>query len=80
MKDLNKMPVYFANEILRLWKEFEKGLGNSGNAEGQVLQKLCRDKRKEAVDGARCVVDSAVARCFASCKQQLLKPVFVFTN
>jgi hypothetical protein len=78
MKDLNKMPVDFAHEILRLWKEFEEGLGKSGNAEDQQLQKLARGKRKEAIDGALCVVNSTITQHHANCKGQTLKPAFVF--
>lgn len=79
-KDLNEMPVYFAQEILRLWKEFEAELSKSGNPEDQKLGQLARDKRKEAIDKALCVVNSAVAQQHAKEKRQILKPVFVFTN
>ncbi len=78
MKDLNKMPVDFAHEVLTVWKEFEDALGKSSNAEDPQLQKLARNKRKEAIDGALCVVNSTVAQHHASCNAQTLKPVFVF--
>jgi hypothetical protein len=80
MKDLNKMPVDFACEVLRLWKEFEEGLGTSGIAKDQELQKLARDKRKEAIDGARCVVNSTAAKQHAGERGQQLKPVFIFAD
>jgi hypothetical protein len=57
-KDLNQMPVYFANEILSLWKQFEQELGTSGKPEDKKLEQLARDKRKEAISNAVCVVNS----------------------
>jgi len=78
-KDLNEMPVYFAHEILRLWKEFEQELGKSNKPQDQKLQALAREKRGEAIDGAQCVVDSEVARQHAKAKNQSLKPVFIFS-
>jgi len=77
-KDLNQMPVYFANEILRLWKQFEAELDKSGKAEDKKLEKLARDKRKEAIHNAVCVVNSKVAQRHAKESLQTLKPIFVF--
>jgi hypothetical protein len=77
-KDLNKMPVDFAHEILKLWKEFEERLGGSSDAGDQKLQELGREKRKEAIRGANCVVNSTVAQQHAKERGQQLKPVFVF--
>lgn len=77
-KELNKMPVHFANEVLRLWKEFERTLGKSGGAEGKQLQKLAHGKREEAIKAAANVVRSEVARCHAGKMQKTLAPVFVF--
>ena len=74
-KPLNKLPVDFANEILRLWREFEKALGNCKNVEDQELQKLACDRRKEAILLARYVVNSPVAQQHASSKKQILTPV-----
>jgi hypothetical protein len=80
MKDLNKMPVDFACEVLRLWKEFEEGLGTNRIAKDRELQKLARDKRKEAIDGARCVVNSTVTKQRAGERGQQLKTVFTFAD
>jgi hypothetical protein len=77
-RDLNRMPVYFAQEILRLWEEFEGDLVKSGSPEGLKLQKLAREKRKEAIEGAECVVRATVALQHAKERGQTLKPVFVF--
>jgi hypothetical protein len=79
-KDLNQMPVDFAHEILKLWKEFEGRLGDSNDAGDQKLQELCRDKRKEAIEKAQCVVNSTVAQQLARERRQLLKPIFVFAG
>lgn len=77
-KDLNQMPVYFAKEILRLWKQFEQELGKSSAAEDHKLQKLAREKRAEAIKNAEYVVGSEVAQQHANKKLQTLKPIFVF--
>ena len=75
-KDLNQMPVDFAREILRLWKEFELMLGKSSDPHAQGLGQLARDKQEEAIKSAECVVNSTVAQRSAGDKHQLLKPVF----
>jgi hypothetical protein len=72
------MPVYFANEILSLWKQFEQELGTSGKPEDKKLEQLARDKRKEAISNAVCVVNSEVAQRHAIERLQTLKPIFVF--
>jgi len=77
-KDLNQMPVDFAQEILKLWKEFEQKLNQSRDTRDHRLKELAREKRKEAIDGAECVVSSTVAQKHAEEKCLLLKPVFVF--
>jgi hypothetical protein len=79
-KDLNQMPVDFAREILKLWKEFEGRLGKSNDPGDQELQKLACAKRKEAIENAECVVKSTVAQQHAGQKRQLLMPVFVFAG
>jgi len=77
-KDLNQMPVDFAHEILKLWKEFEGMLAKSSVPQIQELARLAREKREEAIKGAECVVDSRVAQQHAKERGQLLKAVFVF--
>lgn len=77
-KDLNQMPVDFAHEILRLWKEFEGMLAKSSIPQIQELANLAREKRQEAIKGAECIVNSPVAQQHATERSQLLKPVFVF--
>jgi hypothetical protein len=77
-KDLNKMPIDFAREILKLWEEFEGRLGKSNERGDRELQKLAREKRKEAIEKAQCAVNSTVAQQHAGERHQLLKPVFVF--
>jgi hypothetical protein len=75
-KSLNEMPVDFAREILRLWQEFEEKLAKSSNAEDQKLGQLARERRKKAIERARCVLGSVVARHHAEIKRQQLNPVF----
>lgn len=75
-KDLNRMPVDFACEILRLWEEFEEELGKTSDPAARKLQKLAREKRKEAIENAQHVVNSPVAQRHASEKGQRLSPVF----
>lgn len=75
-KDLNQMPVEFANEILRLWQEFEKQLGVSSDQTDHELRDLARSKREEAIKNARCVVSSCVAQQHSKEKAQMLTPVF----
>jgi hypothetical protein len=79
-KDLNQMPVEFALEILKLWKDFEEEL-DKRNAEGdQKLKELALVKRKEAIEKAQCVANSAVARLYAELRRELLQPAFVFAD
>jgi hypothetical protein len=75
-KDLNRMPVDFAREILRLWEEFEKMIAKSGDPRDRVLYELAREKRKEAIENARCVVNCPIAQDQAAAKGYELKPVF----
>lgn len=75
-KDLKEMPKDFANEILRLWGEFESELEKRGD---QQLKELAQQKRKEAVDAANCVVRSEVAQKHAEERGQILDPVFVLS-
>src|SRR5579863_1479802 len=75
-KDLNRLPVDFAHEVLRLWKEFEEALGKSTNPADRNLQKLGREKGEEAIRDAKWVVDSDVGRQHARQKGQRLTPVF----
>ena len=76
LKDLNQMPVEFAREILRLWEEFENQLSASSCEDDRKLGDLARSKRKEAIENAKCVVNSPVARQHAAEKAQILTPVF----
>jgi hypothetical protein len=75
-KDLNEMPVEFANEVFRLWMEFERKL----EARDRELGELAREKRKQAIKSAECVEHSAVANQHAKDKHKVLRPVFVFTG
>ena len=77
-KDLNEMPVYFAKEILELWRQFEKELTAGGDPQLKALGELARSKRKEAIDSAKAVVNSAVARHHAELRREQLEPVFIF--
>jgi hypothetical protein len=79
-KDLNQMPVDFAREVLRLWEAFEARLSQSGNSDDQELKQLARSKRKEAIEGAERVANSAVAQMHARWKAQTLHPVFSFAG
>lgn len=78
-KDLNKMPVDFAHEILRLWKEFESELDKTKTPANQELYDLARGKRNEAIQAAACVTKSCVAQQHAREKGQVLQPLFVFS-
>jgi hypothetical protein len=75
-KPLNEMPVEFANEILRLWKEFEERLNNSGDLERQQLGALAREQRLNAINGASYVVKSEIAAELAQRRGITLKPIF----
>jgi hypothetical protein len=77
-KHLNQMPVDFAQEILKLWKEFERMLDASSVGRGQELKAIAREKREEAIEAAQCAVNSTVAQKHAEEKGLLLKSVFVF--
>jgi|SRR5882672_3334977 len=79
-KDLNQMPVDFAREILNLWVEFEGTLDKSDEPRDLRLKELAREKRKEAIERAECVVNSTVAQQHARGRHQLLKPVFIFAS
>ncbi len=79
-KHLNRMPVDFAREILKLWKEFEDKLGRTSNSRDQGLQKLAREKRKEAIESAARVVSTPVAQRHSMEIGQELKPIFVFAD
>jgi hypothetical protein len=74
-KHLKQMPVDFAREILRLWEEFEKMIAKSGDPRDRVLYELAREKRKEAIENARCVVNCPIAQDQAAAKGCSLKPV-----
>jgi len=75
-KDINQMPVDFANEVLRLWKEFEDKLCSSSDPESQKLGAFARGKREKAIKNAECVVNSKVAQKHATERHQTLKPIF----
>jgi hypothetical protein len=77
-KDLKEMPVDFAREILRLWEEFETRLGKSSDPQDQKLQIIAREKRREAIENAQCVVKSTIAQQHAGERHQQLKTIFVF--
>ncbi len=79
VKDLNQMPVEFGNEVLRLWTEFEKALETSQNSGDKELGKLARERRRESIDRAKCVVESEIAKYHSAVKKISLKPVFLFS-
>jgi hypothetical protein len=76
-KHLNRMPIDFALEILRLWEEFEKKLGASSDAEDQELHLIARNQRKQAIEMAGSVARSGVAKQHAKAMPELLQPIFV---
>jgi hypothetical protein len=78
-KNLNRMPVDFAWEILRLWEEFEKKLGESSDAKDHELQLIARDQRKKAIEMASSVMRSSVAKDHAKSTPEILEPIFVFS-
>lgn len=73
------MPLDFALEILRLWEEFEKKLGDSSDAKDQELKVIARDNRKKAIEMASCVTRSSVAKDHAKSTPEILEPVFLFS-
>jgi len=79
-KDLNQMPVDFADEALRLWQEFEKKLGASAAPGDRELQEVARAMRRKAIEGAKHVIDSIAPRQHAYDKKRNLEPVFVFES
>jgi hypothetical protein len=79
MKDLNKMPVEFAQEILRLWKEFELELIKTKTPTNKILYDLAIERRKKAIQHAACVASSCVAQQHAKEMGRVLQPIFVFS-
>lgn len=77
-KDLNKMPVYFANEVLRLWKDFEEALCKSCDEQKRSLGDVARKVRQDAISSAERVVNSSIAAEHAKNKRVKLKPIFTF--
>jgi len=81
--NLNKMPVDFAFEVLKLWQRFEEELGKSTDLPTRKLRDLARNKRKEAIDHAKPVTEFISERKSAyrreQTKAQSLKPIFVFS-
>jgi hypothetical protein len=58
MKALNKMPVDFALEVRKLWKEFEKELSKTGNVGDKELRALARERRQKVITEACCIVSA----------------------
>jgi len=57
-KDLNKMPIDFAKEIVRLWREFVKLLSYNSNPDIQALSKTAEDILNEAIGSTQNVIKS----------------------
>ena len=74
MRDLNKMPVDFADEVLRIWKEFESKLCESTDEKDRELGRLAGERREDAIKQARRVLNSKVAQCHAKRKGLFLEP------
>lgn len=55
-KDLNKMPVDFAKEIVRLWKEFIDSLGGHSNDRIRDMKPLAQTILDEAISDAERVI------------------------
>jgi hypothetical protein len=75
-QDLNRMPVDFAHEVLRLWEDFETKLSQSNDPGGKQLSALAQDRRKDAIKCAANVVISCVATTHAKDKGIKLTPIF----
>jgi hypothetical protein len=75
-KDLNKMPVEFGHEILRLWRRFELALSATGDPNDKKFEELAVKKREEAIKAAATVIESQVAKQHAKEKGETLKPIF----
>lgn len=78
--DLNKMPAAFANEVLRLWEEFETKLDKSSDESRRELGRLAREKRKDAITNAKKVINSKVAQCHAAVKGKPLEAPSFLSN
>lgn len=72
-KDLNQMPVEFANEILRLWKEFENELARQRYYR---LHSIACQERFTAIQCAGSASRSLTAQCHAYKKGLVLAPIF----
>ncbi|HKU18747.1 MAG TPA: hypothetical protein VJP80_05745 [Candidatus Saccharimonadales bacterium] len=48
-KDIKRMPVDFAQEVVRLWREFAQQLGRSSESDIQKLEVIALDILKEAI-------------------------------
>jgi hypothetical protein len=64
MKDLNKMPIDFAKEIVRLWQEFEKALGSSSDDPIKALQIVANEILSDAIVTAEKVVNSDMVKAY----------------
>lgn len=61
-KDLNRMPVDFAREVVRLWREFAVRLGSHNNADIKALRQAAEDILNGAIDEAEQVVASSFVK------------------
>ena len=62
MKDLNRMPVDFGREIVRLWREFIQRLQDPGNP-GNPLASLAQARLNDAIAESALVVTHDVNQC-----------------
>lgn len=60
-KDLNKMPVDFAKEIVRVWREFQKGLTVHQDPFLRELAPIAERILHEAIEGADAVMTQKIA-------------------
>lgn len=60
-KPLHKMPVDFAKEVVRLWRDFAMALGRHSRSTIEQLEKVAHDGLEQAVRDAELVASSEMA-------------------
>lgn len=70
-KDLNKMPMDFAKEIVRVWREFILFLSEKNPNLANIAEEILKD----AISGANAVFENEVTREMAQKKNKTILPI-----
>lgn len=74
-KDLNKMPLEFAKEVVRLWGEFIERLSESEDRNIQKLSGVADSCLKSALKNANSVLRSEMVKSMSKRKEVKLQPI-----